>query len=180
MQKKIIIAGVLMLFLFLSGAAFSETRVFFSPNGGCTDAIVKAISQSQKTIDIMMYSFSSRPIAQELVLAKDRGIKNRILLDRAQEKQKYSKSRYFIQRGFDVRYDTGSGLMHNKVGIIDGQLLVTGSFNWTAQAEKFNAENLLLLTDPTLIKAYQERFNYLWEKGRQGVISSDSGKSAEE
>jgi phosphatidylserine/phosphatidylglycerophosphate/cardiolipin synthase-like enzyme len=180
MQKKIILVGVLTLFIFFAGAAFSDTQVIFSPNGGCTDAIVKAISQAQKTIDIMMYSFSSRPIAQELVKAKDRGVKIRILLDKAQEKQTYSKSRYFVQRDFDVRYDSGSGLMHNKAGIVDGRLLITGSFNWTAQAEKFNAENLLLLTDTTLINAYQERFNHLWEKGRKGLTSSDPGRSTEE
>lgn len=166
MRKKVILAGILILLFSFSGAAFSETKIFFSPNGGCTDIIVKAVSQAQKTIDIMMYSFSSRPIAQELVKAKERGVKIRILLDKAQEKQKYSKSRYFIQRGFEVKYDTDSGLMHNKVGIIDDQILFTGSFNWTAQAEKYNAENLLRMTDPALIKPYQERFNYLWGKGR--------------
>ena len=57
--------------------------------------------------------------------------------------------------------------MHNKVGIIDGKLLFTGSFNWTAQAEARNAENLLQIDDPGLIKQYQQRFDTLWNKGRQ-------------
>jgi hypothetical protein len=43
---------------------------------------------------------------------------------------------------------------------------IPGSFNWTAQAEKRNAENLLVITDTELIKKYQKRFEHLWGKGR--------------
>jgi len=162
-MRKLAFALFLFLLPFIASA---EIKVFFSPNGGCTDAIVEQISQAQKTIDIMMYSLTSRPIAQELVKAKERGVKIRILLDKEQETQKYSKSRYFIKRGFEVRFDTGPGLMHNKVGIIDGKVLFTGSFNWTAQAEKYNEENLLLITDPEIIQKYQERFELLWERAK--------------
>jgi len=164
-MKKLMF-GLSILSFMLAINAFAETRVYFSPNGGCTDAIVKQISQAQKKIDIAMYAFTSRPIAQELVKAKEGGVAIRILLDKAQETQAYSKSRYFINKGIEVRYDTGSGLMHNKIGIIDGKVLITGSFNWTAQAEIRNAENLLIIEDPELIKKYSERFEYLWNKGR--------------
>lgn len=146
---------------------FAQTRVFFSPNGGCTAAIVQEISHAQKSIDVMMYAFTSRPIVQEMVKAKTRGVAIRVLLDKGQETQKYAKGRYFTNKGIEVRYDTGAGLMHNKVGIIDGRLVFTGSFNWTAQAEARNAENLLLIDDLTLIKQYQERFESLWTKGRK-------------
>lgn len=158
-----------VLLLLLASPILASTQVYFSPDGGCTDAIVREISRAQKSIDIMMYSFTSRPIIQELDKAKDRGVKIRVLLDKAQETQKYAKGRYLAQKGIAVKYDTGSGLMHNKVGIIDGQAMFTGSFNWTAQAEKYNAENLLLIDDPALINKYQERFDYLWGQGRAGI-----------
>ncbi len=155
-----------------NGIASAETRVYFSPDSGCTDAIVSEISRAKNTVDIMMYSFSSRPILEEIVKAKARGVRVRVLLDKGQEKQKYAKGRYLAQRGFTVKYDTGKGLMHNKVGIIDGKAMFTGSFNWTAQAEKYNAENLLSIDDPALIKKYQERFDSLWERGRPASPSA--------
>jgi len=151
----------------IAASAFAETRVYFSPNGGCTDAIVQEINRAQKSIDVMMYAFTSRPIVQEMVKAKERGVAIRVLLDKAQETQKFAKGRYFTNKGIEVRYDTGAGLMHNKVGIIDGKLVFAGSFNWTAQAEKYNAENLLVIDDQVLIKKYQERFDLLWDKGRK-------------
>ena len=148
----------------------ADTNVLFSPNGGCQDAIISEISKAQKTIDIAMYYLTSREIAQELVKAKDRNVKIRIVLDKSQETQKFSKSRYLIKRGFEVKYHTGSGIMHNKFAIIDGKVLITGSFNWTPTADQKNEENLLIMTDEELIKKYQKRFEYLWEQGRKGEI----------
>src|SRR3989344_3032318 len=125
--KLKIILFLLLLTAFLQSISAAQTKVYFSPGGGCTDAIVQEVGRAQKTIDIMMYSFTSRPIIQELEKAKERGVKVRILLDKAQATQKYAKGRYLAQRGFDVKYDAGKGLMHNKVGIFDGKVLITGS-----------------------------------------------------
>lgn len=162
------IRKVLLLLCFLSipFLAFAEIQVYFSPNGGCTDAIVSELQKANKTIDIMVYSFTSRPIAQEIVKAKERGVKVRILFDKHQATEKYSKSRYFLSHGIPIRLNTGNGLMHNKVGIIDSNVLITGSFNWTAQAEKYNQENLLIIKDQTLIEKYQQRFEELWQSGQ--------------
>jgi Phosphatidylserine/phosphatidylglycerophosphate/cardiolipin synthases and related enzymes len=153
----------------------ADTNVLFSPNGGCQDAIVSEINKAQKTIDIAMYYLTSREIAVELVKAKDRNIIIRIVLDKSQEIQKFSKSRYLIKRGFEVKYHTGSGIMHNKFALIDNKVLITGSFNWTSTADQKNEENLLIMTDEELIKKYQKRFEYLWQRGRLGKIKEDQG-----
>lgn len=58
--------------------------------------------------------------------------------------------------------------MHNKFAIIDGKVLINGSFNWTPTADKKNEENLLILTEQELIKMFLERFEYLWARGRTG------------
>ena len=109
-----------------------------------------------------MYYLTSREIAQELVKAKDRKVIVRIVLDKSQETQNYSKSRYLIKRDFEVKYHTGSGLMHNKFAIIDGKVLITGSFNWTDSAEHYNYENAIFISDPETIKKYQQKFDKIW------------------
>jgi len=146
--------------------------VHFSPKGGCQEAIVGQIDNAQKTIDIAMYYLTSREIAQALVRAKDRGVQIRILLDKSQETQKYSKSRYLIKRGFAVKYHTGYGLMHNKYAVIDNAVLITGSFNWTPTADQKNEENLIVITDPGVVKKFAERFEYLWKNGRVGEVKA--------
>ena len=161
------IVGILLIAVI----AFADTQVYFSPNGGCQNAVITEIGKAQKTIDIAMYYLTSREIAQELVRAKDRNVKVRIVLDKSQEAQAYSKSRYLIKRGFEVKYHTGPGLMHNKFALIDDKMLITGSFNWTPTANQKNEENLLMITDKELIKKYEDRFEYLWKMGRKGELT---------
>ena len=171
-MKKMVLFYLFFIF-FLPNTLLADTKVYFSPNGGCQDAIVSQISKAQRTIDIAMYYLTSREIAQELVKAKERKVTVRIVLDQGQETQNYSKSRYLIKRGFEVKYHIGSGIMHNKFALIDGKVLLTGSFNWTPTANEKNEENLLIITDKDLIKKYEERFEYLWKSSRKGTADHD-------
>ena len=141
-------------------------EVYFSPNGGCQQAVISEIRKATQTIDIAMYYLSSRDIAQALVKAHEKNVSVRIVLDQGQEIEPASKSGYLIKHGFDIRYHLGFGLMHNKFAIIDGERLITGSFNWTLTAEERNEENLLIIDDEAAIGKYQERFNYLWNTSR--------------
>ena len=141
-------------------------QVYFSPNGGCQQAVVSEIRKATQTIDIAMYYLSSREIAQALAKAHQKNVQVRIVLDQGQEIESASKSGYLIKHDIEIRYHLGFGLMHNKFAIIDGKSLITGSFNWTLTAEERNEENLLIITDEGTIEKYKERFNYLWNTSR--------------
>ena len=170
-MKYFLIALTLILNFSLSSVVNADTKVYFSPNGGCQEAVVNEINNAKKSIDIAMYSFTSRPIVQALVDAKNRQVKIRIVLDKAQKNERYSKSRYLSSKGFDVKYHLGPGLMHNKFAVIDGGEVLTGSFNWTASAEKRNEENLLVITDKELSEKYSERFSHLWSESGDGEFT---------
>ena len=164
-MKNIFILGVFLLIP--SYCAAQGIHVYFSPNGGCQQAVIAEIHKATQTIDIAMYYLRSRDIAQALVKAKEKNVKLRIVLDQSQEIEAASKSSYLIKHGFQVRYHLGFGLMHNKFAIIDGRSLITGSFNWTLTAEERNEENLLVIDDEPTIEQYKERFEYLWNTSRQ-------------
>ena len=166
-MKHFLCQSILFLLLAIALPLYADEQVYFSPNGGCQDAVIAEISKAQKTIDIAMYYLSSREIAQELVKAKARNVKVRVVLDKDQETQHYSKSRYLIKEGIEARYHTGPGLMHNKFAVIDNAVLITGSFNWTPTADQKNEENLLIMTNKNLIRQYVDRFEYLWKMGRK-------------
>ncbi len=174
-MKRLFVLCLLLITLALGLSYASDTKVYFSPNGGCQQAIIEEISKATKTIDIAMYYLTSREIAQELAKAKERGVAIRIFLDQSQENSKYSKSRYLLKRNIEVRYYVGSGLMHNKFAIIDSKVLITGSFNWTPTADRENQENLLIMTDKDLIKQYSDRFEFLWRSGRKGELREGEG-----
>jgi len=162
MKTTRIIAAIALSLSIISAVFAESTKVLFSPNGGCQDAVVQEISRAQKTIDIAMYNLTAREISQELIKAKERGCQIRVFLDQGEGNGKYSKGKYLLDKGINVRFYAGTGLMHNKFAVIDNRVLITGSFNWTTSAERENQENLLIITDETVVKQYSQRFEMLW------------------
>ena len=55
--------------------------------------------------------------------------------------------------------DAQHAIAHNKIIIVDDYLVLTGSFNFTKAAEEKNAENLLVINDPSLAKRYLENWH---------------------
>ena len=154
---------VKQLFLLLSLAPFvlcaqqgpQDLKAFFSPNGGCTQAVVDALNAAKKTILVQAYSFTSVPIAKALVDAKHRGVDVRVILDKSQRTERYSGTTYLVNEGIPTFIDASHKIAHNKVMVIDDQEVITGSFNFTKAAESGNAENvLLILHAPELAARY--------------------------
>lgn len=137
----------------------AQAQVFFSPRGGCTEAVVAAVAGARKTVLVQAYSFTSQPIAEALKAAHDRGVDVRIILDKSQ-KTDHRSDRAFVQAaGIPVWIDTVHGIAHSKVMVIDGATVITGSFNFTKAAEASNAENLLVIRDQGLAALYTQNWN---------------------
>ncbi len=129
-------------------------EVHFSPKGGCTDAVVRELAAARTSVFVQAYSFTSAPIARALVDAKERGVDVQVILDKSNRKAHYSAADFLIHHGVPTRIDAAHAIAHNKVMIVDGQVVVTGSFNFTTAAEEHNAENLLVVHDPRLAAEY--------------------------
>ena len=153
---------IVLLFIF-SFNALAETEVYFSLYDDPESIIIEKIDNAKDFINIAMYTFTDREIAQSILKAKDRGVDVKIYLDRSQVNAKYTKSRYFINNGIkNIRISSNNYIMHNKFAVIDNEMVITGSYNWTASAGERNNENLLVIDDKNIIKEYQNQFNILW------------------
>jgi phosphatidylserine/phosphatidylglycerophosphate/cardiolipin synthase-like enzyme len=135
-------------------------EVHFSPNGDCTDAIIRELARAKTSVLVQAYSFTSAPIAKALIGAHKRGVKVEIVLDKSQKGQKYSSATFLFNAGVPTRIDAMHAINHNKVIIIDGETLITGSFNFTKAAEERNAENLLILRDHRLASEYVKNWQF--------------------
>lgn len=160
-MRRFAIFLVCICILFPSGCdnAFSNRplppiEVYFSPEGGCTEAVVREIDAAQSSILIQAYSFTSTPIAKAVVAAYRRGVHVEVILDRSQKTEKYTEADYLRNHRVPVLIDSEHAIAHNKVMIIDGQTVITGSFNFTKEAEQRNAENLLVIRDKILADQY--------------------------
>ncbi len=139
--------------------AGASVQTCFSPGGGCTDVIVAALGEARQSIRVQAYSFTSAPIAQALVEAQRRGISTEIILDKSQVSERYSEADFTSRAGIPTFIDAEHAIAHNKVIIVDGSTVITGSFNFTKAAEERNAENLLILRNqPELAKRYLENY----------------------
>ena len=153
---------IILLFIF-SFNSLAEVKVYFSLYNDPESIIIKNIDNANEFINIAMYAFTDREIAQAILIAKDRGVDIKIYLDRSQVNAKYSKSRYFINNVIkNIRISSNNYIMHNKFAVIDNEMVITGSYNWTASAGERNDENLLVIDDKNIIKEYQNQFNNLW------------------
>ena len=83
----------------------TETQVYFSPNGGCTKAIVEQIDNAKSDILIQAYSFISAPIAKTLINAYKRGIKIEAILDKSNVTGNYSSATFLSNNGIPVFID---------------------------------------------------------------------------
>ncbi len=136
-----------------------ETRVHFSPKGGCQEAIVREIKAAKREILVQAYSFTADPLTFGLVDAKKRGVKVEVVLDKSNEVEKYSDLHILLEQGLDPHIDAEHAIAHNKVMIIDQRVVVTGSFNFTNQAEGENAENLIIIKgNAELVRSYRDNF----------------------
>lgn len=127
-------------------------QVYFSPDGGCTDAINKVLGQVRQDILVQAYSFTSSPIAKALLEVHKRGVKVQIILDKSQKTQKYSSATFLTNAGIPTLIDAKHAIANNKIIIIDRETVITGSFNFTKALRRKNAENVLIIKDKVLSK----------------------------
>ena len=134
-------------------------EVYFSPKGGCTDAIIKELKAAKTTVLVQAYWFTSERIAKALVEAHKRGVKVEVILDRSRTEIENEQADFIVQNDVPTFIDDKHTTAHSKVIIIDGQVVITGSFNFTDQAEEENVENLLVIKD----KVIADRFTANWK-----------------
>jgi phosphatidylserine/phosphatidylglycerophosphate/cardiolipin synthase-like enzyme len=140
----------------------------FSPKGGCTDVVVQEIKNARHEILVLAYSFTSKAVSEALVNAKMRGLNVEVILDHSNEKEDHTDLYFLVEQGLAPLVDPVHAIAHNKVMIIDGHVILTGSFNFTRQAEIENAENLLVLKGHTdLVRAYRKDFTLHKSHARQ-------------
>ncbi|WP_458097020.1 phospholipase D family nuclease [Roseomonas sp. WA12] len=145
-----------------TGGVIPRPAVCFTPGDDCTGTIVSTIGAARREVLLQAYSFTSPPIAQALEAAARRGVRVRIIVDDSQLTERYSQADEAARAGLEVWVDDPTGIAHNKVIVIDGEAVITGSFNFSRSAQERNAENLLVLRDRSLAARYAEN----WERRR--------------
>lgn len=157
-MKSHLLTATLAGLLMSGGTALLTTPpapvVHFSPAGGCTAEVVANIDGARREVLVQAYSFTSVPIAEALVNAGHRGVDVSVIIDAPSAKENGSQAKYLASNGVTVRTDAAHKIAHNKIVIVDGTTVLTGSFNLSVSAELHNSENLLTVHSGALATRY--------------------------
>ena len=135
-------------------------NIYFTPSNDCENLVINQIKEAKDSIDIAIYSITSKEIVEAIKNAYDNNIKVQIIADKLQSKGKSSLVKEIIEYKIPLRINKKHRIEHNKFTIIDDKFVITGSYNYTNNAKKNNSENCLLIED--YLMNYKDRFNYLW------------------
>jgi len=151
----------------LAPVTVPSATVCFTPGKHCQSQLIDAIGKAKKSIVVQAYSFTDKDVASALVKVSQRGVEVKAILDKSNAKDGRPAKAILMENGIPVRFDYPSGIAHNKVMVID-DLVVTGSYNFSAAAYKNNAENILFIASPELANQYRENWLKRWELSRSG------------
>jgi phosphatidylserine/phosphatidylglycerophosphate/cardiolipin synthase-like enzyme len=137
--------------------------IYFSPDDHVQAALVDLLDNAQSSVYFLAYSFTADPLGEAIRRRAAAGIKVAGVMEADQVASNIgSEYDTFRAAGLDVRLDGNSGLMHHKVMIIDTQIVVTGSYNFTASAETTNDENLIVIYNPDIATQFMQEFQRVY------------------
>lgn len=136
----------------------------------------EAIDNAVERIDMAMFHIAmpaekhpTRLLLDKLIEARKRGVEVRVLLDRDRQEDVY-KSTIINQDaldtlkegGIDARFDTEDKLLHSKFLIIDSDISVIGSHNWSAGSYFCYDDLTTVLNSESFAQELRQRFEKLW------------------
>src|SRR5882762_7146133 len=139
-------------------ASQDGVSVYFSPGTDCGQLIIDKVRMAQKHVYVQAYSFTSDRIAKALVEVHKRGVEVKVILD-DDKADKKSELDFLSRKGIDTYLDSKHEKAHNKVILIDGQSIITGSFNFSDRDDEKKADNLVLIEGKQkIMDAYEANF----------------------
>src|SRR5258705_13888279 len=118
--------------------------VYFSPGTDCGQLIIDKVRMAQKHVYVQAYSFTSDRIAKALVEVHKRGVEVKVILD-DDKADKKSELDFLSRKAIDTYLDSKHEKAHSKVILIDGQTIITGSFNFSDKDEEKKTDNVWVI-----------------------------------
>jgi phosphatidylserine/phosphatidylglycerophosphate/cardiolipin synthase-like enzyme len=144
----------------------ATVEVYFSPEDGVAKYVLERLKNAKASIRFMTFSYTSDDIASAMIAKQKAGL----VVQGVFEKQNTNGSGAEFQRlragKIDVLQDGNCYILHHKVIIIDERTVITGSYNFTSSAEKDNDENLVIVDDPRLARAYLDEFERVYAQAQ--------------
>jgi phosphatidylserine/phosphatidylglycerophosphate/cardiolipin synthase-like enzyme len=141
----------------------SVKETCFSRVERCDVLLISLINRANRSIYVAVYSFTRDLLATALISSMERGVEVRVVIERERAYEQGSEYPRLKSAGVDVRLDGNPNLMHHKFMVIDGYIVVTGSYNWSSAAEDRNDENIVVILDRDVAQRFVQEFERIWQ-----------------
>jgi mitochondrial cardiolipin hydrolase len=138
------------------------TDAYFSPGDTCRNVIIRQIESATKQLNICVFTISDDSITNSLLTAHQKGVNIKLITDNDKSFDVGSDIEQLARAGIAVKMDNTPNHMHHKFMVADQRTLLTGSYNWTLSAARYNHENILVTREAGAVKSFTTQFDQLW------------------
>ena len=143
----------------IDGTAVS---VRFGPEDDVGDLLADLLSQAQSQIRFMAFSFTHDAMGDAILSRAQNGVDVAGIFEERGSETEYSELPHLYCGGVPVLQDGNPRTFHHKVLIIDQITVVTGSFNFSRNADESNDENVVIIQSPEIAAEYLKEFERRW------------------
>jgi phosphatidylserine/phosphatidylglycerophosphate/cardiolipin synthase-like enzyme len=147
--------------------AGTPVQVFFAPEDKVASRLIPLIENARQSIRFMAFSFTHDALGAAVLARAKAGLDVQGIFETRGSETQYSQLPPLFCAGVPVRQDGNPATFHHKVFIIDGQTIVTGSYNFSNNADEGNNENALILTNRDLAAQYFQEFERRWAESKE-------------
>lgn len=125
----------------------TQISTYFSPKNDTISPLLKEVQSAKKSIYFMAFSFTHDALGDAMRDCFESGVDVQGVFEARQVDDRYSEHNAMKDAGLPVVLDENPGTMHHKVIVIDEEIVITGSYNFSKNAETRNNENLLIIKE---------------------------------
>jgi phosphatidylserine/phosphatidylglycerophosphate/cardiolipin synthase-like enzyme len=139
-------------------------QVLFSAEDGALSNLIALVNDAQVSIRFLAFSFTDYPLAQAMIARAQAGVDVQGVFETFGSTSPSSELKTFWCAGLPVRQDGNSGFLHDKIIIVDNSIVVTGSLNFSSNADEQNEENVMIVDNPEIAALYLQEYQKNWDQ----------------
>jgi len=146
----------------------TDIEVYFSPDDGVANHVFELLSQAEESIYFLAFSFTTDEFGEVIRSKAEDGLTVAGVMEEQQVKSNVgTEYDLFKQAGLDVFVDGNEGQMHHKTMIVDENIVITGSYNFSRSAETRNDENLIVMHNDKIADFYLNEFQRIYQQAQK-------------
>ncbi|HLF88489.1 MAG TPA: phospholipase D-like domain-containing protein [Anaerolineales bacterium] len=144
-----------------------SVQILFAAEDNAIEQIISYINTAKSSIQFMAFSFTQDDLEAAMMARAEAGVDLRGIFETRGSETEFSELGAMFCAGYPMRQDGNPGTFHHKVIVIDGQTVITGSLNFSDNANDSNDENVVIISDPAIAGLYLQEFDRRWVEAKE-------------